>query len=254
MSQSGFSGLFVRSSQALAFFVIVFAAAGLVAYSLLCVLQMAPWLTMSASFGDTTFPNAGIAVQLAVTVLFASLIFFVPAANRVMALERSHRQFQVSMNDVMKAYYACHAADRAGVFTLSSEFDQVRERLQFMRDHPNLRELQGDVLTLAAQMSQQARQLADIYSDEQVQRARSFLQERQAEAEQQQEHILEAMRITREIKDWMAQVEVEESVVANQLAQLDDQLQAVLPALGYGFEEEEETNVVQMPTNKPAAE
>ena len=42
------------------------------------------------------------------------------------------------MEDIARAYHLCHTADRAGVFTLSSEFDSVRERLAYQRDHPDL--------------------------------------------------------------------------------------------------------------------
>jgi uncharacterized membrane protein YgaE (UPF0421/DUF939 family) len=145
------------------------------------------------------------------------------------------------------------------VFSLSSEFDAVRERLAYLRDHPDMGMLESDILTLAAQMGQQARHLADVYSDQKVARAKDFLTQRQQEAEDQQARIVEALHVMREIRRWADQVETEEAIVASQLGQLDEQLQAILPALGYDFqtteviEDQRPDNVVPLPT-KSAAE
>ena len=237
----------------------VLAALAMVAVTLtgLAATGALPWLTLSLTFGDIVFAQAGMVVQTGVTLVLATLVFFVPGSLRMLMLERSHRQFRVSMEDVARAYHLCHTADRSGVFTLSSEFDAVRERIAFLRDHPDLGLLESDVLTLAAQMGQQARNLAEIYSDAKVARARDFLTERQQEAEAQQARIVEALHILREIRRWADQVEVEEAIVASQLSRLDEQLQTVLPSLGYGFEDalqDETSNVVPMKATPPAAE
>jgi hypothetical protein len=195
-----------------------------------------PWLEFEARFGDYTYLHAGQAVQIGVTTLFLLPFFFIPSQTRILSLEKAHRDFRISMEDVARAYHLCHSADRAGVFTMSSEFDQVRERLAFLRDHPDLPELETDILTVAAQMSQQARRLADIYSDDKVRRAKEFLAQRQHEAETQQARIVEALHVCREIRRWTQQIELEESVVASQLEQLDEQLRAALPDLGYMIE------------------
>ena len=245
--------------QAIALMVLGFAAIGALVFTILCATGALPWLTFTAYFGPYSVPGAGTVTQIGLTVLLLALFFFVPMNNRVLTLERSHRNFMISMEDVARAYHLCHTADRAGVFTLSSEFDAVRERLAYLRDHPDLGHLESDVLTLAAQMSQQARHLADVYSDEKLARARAFLAERQAEAEAQQARIVEALHACRDIRKWAAQIELEESIVASQLSQLDEQLQAALPALGYSFEGFETDqparpdNVVAL-TQKPAAE
>jgi len=205
----------------------------LLAFTLGSAVGLLPWLEFEARFGEFTFLYAGQATQIFVTLVALMLLFFLPAQTRLLSLERAHRDFRITMDDVARAYHHCHAADRAGVFTLSSEFDEVRERLNYLRDHPDLAELETDVLTVAAQMSQQARKLADIYSDEKVKRAKDFLAHRQAEAEKQQALIVDAMHACREIRKWTQQIELEESVVASQLSRLDEQLQAALPALGY---------------------
>ena len=230
-------------------FLIGFAA---IAYTLAAAFGVLPWLTFTATFGDVFVPNAGMITQILLTIILASMFFFMPSAGRIMSLERSHRNFQVSMEDVARAYHLCHTADRAGVFTMSSEFDAVRERLSYLRDHPDLDSLEPAVLELAAQMSQQSRELSDIYSDEKVSRAKTFLKQRQEEAERQQTLIVEAHHALRDIRKWSQQVELEESVVASQLSQLEEQLESTLPALGYTLGKDT-ADIVPLP-QKPAAE
>lgn len=229
-----------QGMQVIALFFLGLAGLGLLIFTGLSALGIMPWLTFTADFEGVSFIYAGHATQIGLTTLLLMLFFFIPSQARLLSLEQSHRNFRISMDDVSRAYHLCHTADRAGLFTASSEFDEVRERLTFLRDHQDLAELETDIITVAAQMSQQSKRLADVYSDEKVARARDFLRQRQAEAENQQARIVEALHVCREICKWAKQVEVEESIVASQLAQLDKQLQSALPALGYSFEVTEE--------------
>jgi hypothetical protein len=230
-------------------FVIGLAAIGLTAAS---AFGVAPWITFSATLGEFTYPQAGMITQIIVTIILASLFFFMPSAGRILSLERSHRNFRLSMEDVARAYHVCHTADRSGIFTMSSEFDAVRERLAYLRDHPDLDSLEPQVLEIAAQMSHQSRELADIYNVEKVARAKMFLHQRQQEAERQQQLIVEAHHALRDIRQWSQQVELEESVVASQLSQLQEQLDTTLPALGYTLGNQS-ADIVPLP-QKPAAE
>ena len=250
-----------RALQMIAMAILALAATAAIAATVAATLGYLPWLSLSASYGETALPWAGMALQIFVTGLLVALVFFLPSSSRVLALENSHRHFRVSMDDVARAYHVAHTADRAGVFTMSSEFDAVRERLAFLRDHPDLGHLEHDVMEMAAQMSEQARDLADIYSDEKVVRARKFLSQRQEEAERQQERIVEALHVCREMKRWSDQVELEESVVASQLAQLEDQLHSILPDLGLepktpaaGPESAAAADAPKVVNMKPAAE
>lgn len=247
MGVSNFASGLGRGLNAAAIVTLGLISVALLAYTIACALGFAPWLTISARFGDTLFENAGMSLQLIATVLMTALLFYLPASFRVLRLEASHRSFHVSMDDVSRAYHVCHAADRSGVFTLSSEFDAVRERLAFMRDHPDLSELEPETLTLAAQMSQQARELSDVYSDEKVERAKAFLRQRQTEIEDQQRRIVEARHALGEIKNWTQQIEMEENVVASQLEMLHEQLEKALPALGMSLKVESKPNVVAIP-------
>jgi hypothetical protein len=224
-----------RILQVVSLWLLGLAALAMVVVTALSAVGILPWLTLQAGFGAPA-ADAGLYVQIGLTALLVLLAGFFPSATRVLQLETSHRNFRIGMNDVAQAYHAAHVADRKGTFTLSSEFDQVRERIDYLREHPDLKLLEADVLTLAAQMSQQSHRLAEIYADERVARAKDFLAQRQQEAEEQQKRIEQALRTCREIMRWNSQVELEESVVASQLQQLDEQLQEVLPALGYSFD------------------
>lgn len=241
-----------RALHSISLLVILLIGVAAICYTLACALGLAPWLTFTATFGDVAYPRAGMIIQIVVTVILATQFFFMPSAGRILSLEKSHRDFRLSMEDVARAYHLCHTADRSGVFTMSSEFDAVRERLAYLRDHPDLDSLEPAVLELAAQMSHQSRELADIYNDEKVGRAKTFLHQRQQEAERQQSLIVEAHHAIRDIRKWSQQVELEESVVASQLSQLEEQLEATLPALGYSLGKES-AEVVKLP-QKPAAE
>jgi hypothetical protein len=228
--------LIMRILHAVSLYVLGAAAIAAVALTGLAVLGVLPWLSLTLVWGDLTLPDAGLWVQVALTGLLVALAAFIPASARVLALEATHRNFHISMQDVARAYAVAHAADRAGVFRLSSEFDAVRERIDHLRRHPDMAELEAGVMTAAAQMSQQSAHLARTYSDEAVDRARAFLEQRQTEAAAQEERIVAALATCREIRRWAEQVELEEAMVASRLRALDEELQSVLPLLGYGFE------------------
>lgn len=222
-----------RIAHAAALLLVLAGAGAALAATTLSALGAIPWLTVEAGWGGAAVPGFGMGLQIGVTALLLLMAATIPSGSRMLALERSHREFRMTMKDVAEAYHHAHAGDRQGVFRLSSEFDQVRERIEYLRDHPDLKLLEADVLTLAAQMSQQSHRLAEIYSDEKVARAKDFLQQRQKEAEEQGRRIGEALAVCREIGRWSSQVELEEAMVASQLQALDEQLQAALPALGY---------------------
>lgn len=215
----------------LALFLIAVGAAVSVVATALAAFGVWPWLSLEAGFGGTLYPNAGAVVQVVLTAVMVMLAFYLPANTRIMALERSHRNFAMNMNDVVRAYHAAHTADRASKFHISSEFDEVKERLSFLRDHPDLGDLEPDVLELAAQMSQVSQELADVYSDAKVQRARVFLKQRQEEIDQFNERLDDAKIVMQELRQWTRDVEIEESVARSQLMRLREELFDLLPEL-----------------------
>lgn len=217
--------------QRVAFFLITCFGVGLVAYSMAAAAGLVPWLTLPLTFGTTTYADAGMWIQIGVASLALSLMFFLPGNARIMALETSHRSFHMGMRDVAKAYAAAHRADRDGVFTLSSEFDSVRERIAFLRDHPDLGDLEPSVLEVAAQMSHVSRELAQTYSDSNIQRARDFLMARQQEIADFNTRLDEAKAVAAEITQWHRQVELDEDVAEAQLVRLCEELELVLPEI-----------------------
>ncbi len=220
--------------------------------SLLAAFGILPWLEISARFGGIEMPYAGMALQLVFTGFCLSLIFFLPAHWRMARLERSHRRFSINLDDIARAYRIAHTADRAGAFTLSDEFDTMRERLTHMRDHPDLGHLEPELLEVSAQMSFVARDLARTYSDQKIARAKTFLKQRQEELDQVRETVELARQTSGELRRWLADVEAEEREIEKQVARLDADLQEVLPKLGYAIEQTPAATVV--PLTKQAKE
>ncbi len=225
--------------------VVAFAGVG-VALNGLAIAGVLPWPDLALSYGGLPVPFAGMIAQLFITALLLVLCFYLPANARMARLERSHRSFQISMEDVKRAYSIAHAADRTGVFSLSNEFESMRERMELMRKHPDLGHLEPELLQIAAQMSYQSRELARAYSDERVDRAKGFLQSRQQEAQQMQDRIHIARITCDNLRRWLTDVEVEERTNHLQIRQLEADLREVLPALGYDFEDRD-ANIVSLP-------
>lgn len=232
----GFRSVFLIMQSVLhrmALIVFALCALGLFATTVMSALGIWPWLQIEASIGGVAVANAGAIAQITLTVLAVLLCFFLPTHGRIMALETSHRRFHMGMEDVARAYAVAHAADRSSMFQIQSEFDAVRERLAYMREHPDLETLEPDIMEVAAQMSYISRELADIYSDDKVDRARNFLKQRQQEVELFNRRVDHAKAVTLRLKQWAQEVELEESVAVSQLDRLRDDLRDILPELGY---------------------
>lgn len=217
--------------QRLAAALLMLTALGLTIATLLAAVGVAPWLEFPVIIEGVVYEHAGRIVQIGGTVLAVMLCFYLPANHRIMQLENSHRRFTLDMRDVARAYSLAHSADRDGLFQLPSEFDSVRERLLYLREHPDLQGLEPDVLDLAAQMSHISQELAERYSDENVDRARTFLKQRQQEIETFNVRLEHAKQVTSELKHWSHAIEVEESIAASQFKRLQDELHEILPEL-----------------------
>jgi len=74
--------------------------------------------------------------------------------------------------------------------------------------------------------------LAEVYSDEKIGRARDFLKQRQQEITQFNARLDQAKAISTEMKHWLHEVELEESVAAAQLARLTEEMNEIFPHLG----------------------
>lgn len=215
-------------AQTLGMAAIVIAACGLSGTTVLAAAGIVPWVEVPVTWRGEAVPYAGKLFQIGLTVLFLTLCVYLPSARRVLGLEVTHRDFAVGMDDVARAYWAAHAADREGVFRLRREFDAVRERYRFLRQHPDLQALEPEVLELAAQMSVEARDLATVYSDEKVTRAREMLAQRRQEVETLVERISSAHVVTAEIRRLLDDVEIEEDMAKAQLSRLRAELAEIM--------------------------
>lgn len=249
---NGNGGLFARvmeAGQSAAQGAIVALTFGLCLATAFAALGWMPWPGVEVTFGPLEVPLAGMWMQLGLTLLFVILCFFLPANTRMARLERSHRSFAMGVEDVARAYRIAHSADRAGVFSLSSEFDSVRARLEHLRQHPDFGHLEPELLQLAAQMSHETRELARAYSDAKVARAKSFLAQRQEEVQALTDRLAIARRTCDELKRWLTDIEADERQAQVQLRRLEADLRDILPGLGYAIDIEDrpETNVVTLP-------
>ena len=218
--------------QRLAVFTFVVAALCLLGATLMAAFGQWSWISLSLQYQGSTIENAGMYAQLALTALAIGLCFFLPSNTRIMQLENSHRKFSIGMHDVARAYAMVHAADRNQAFQMSSEFDSVRERLAYLRDHPDLSTLEPALLEVAAQMSHLSTELAQVYSDDKIARARSFLEQRQEEITTFNSRLDQAKSISNEMKEWVHEVELEENVCAAQLERLKAEIHEIMPELG----------------------
>lgn len=243
----GFALTVARLVQSLAFAILVAGTLTLVTWTGLAAIGVWPWLGLELSLGEAAIESAGRYVQIGLMAFSVGLCVFLPANARIMKLERSHRKFSVDMNDIARAYQISHDADRKGVFALSKEFDSVRERLVHLRNHPDLGDLEPEILDIAAQMSFQSRDLAKIYSQEKVDRATQFLTHRQEEADKMSDRLEAARRTCSELRRWLEDVEAEERVANQQIERLESDLFELLPRIGY--ELDNDPNIVKLEPN-----
>ena len=223
---------FQSAAQLAAMALVALAAIVAVACTTLAATGALPWLSLPANWGGVALPQAGMVAQIGLTVLLVMLCVFFPSNIRVMRLEAAHRDFAIGMEDVARAYWAAHRADRTGVFTMKREFDAIRERYHFLRNHPDLADLDPQIVELASQMSHESGDLAAMYSDEKVARARETLDRRREEVERLTDRIAGANAATRELKRLLDDVETDEAVVRSQLSRLRADLGDLFGSLG----------------------
>ncbi|MEO1537627.1 MAG: DNA repair protein [Pseudomonadota bacterium] len=210
--------------QLIAMLVFSIAGLALLIATGLAVAGVLPWIELSIAFAGQQVAWAGQAAQISVTALFLLLSLYVPTNRHVMMLEATHRDFAVSMDDITQAYQAVHLADRRKAFDMTREFDSVRERFEYLRTHPELPDIDAELLTVAAQMSHQSRELARDFAEDRVTRAEEALKQRRDDAVELQARIQAAnaasFTLRREIED----VEFEESSAASQMRRLREEL------------------------------
>jgi len=202
---------------------LVVSGLGLAAWTALGAAGNVPMLSVPAVVGVNPV-DAGPLLQIGAAVALLAIVALLPGLARVRRLEAAHRSFRVGMEDVSRAYWAAHAADRAGLFALGREFDAVRERLEFLKRHPDLGAHEPELLELAAQMSTEARELAAIYSDEKVARAETMLAERRMEVERLTGLVERAHSVTRDLWRALDEVTLEEDMAKARIDRLREEI------------------------------
>ena len=220
---------FSKAFQITAMFVFAMMAVGSAIALSLFVTGLIDWPVLLLQLDGGGMVNVAPAMIATGFVLSALLLAFMPANWRVLALENSHRSFRMQMEDVTRAYWIAHRADREGTFEMTAEFDAVRERILFLRDHPDLGDLEPDVMDVAAQMSRISEDLAARYSDEKVTRAEGFLAQRRQEAAMMDTRIEQALEVTRDLRRLVDAVEMDECMAASRLDRLRSELDGLLP-------------------------
>lgn len=213
--------------------VLIPCAAALAVFTAAGAAGLAPVLSLPVQVGETEFPDAGLAAQAGLLVLLVAVISVLPGAFRVLRLEQSHRAFGICMSDVAEAYRISHAADRAGAFRLPSEYDAVKERLLFLRAHPDLAALEPDILEVAAQMSQTSHELAAAFSDENVARARGFLRQREEEIARFEDRIARARETGDSLRRSRDEIAAAEAGLEGRIAELEAEFGDLLRDLGF---------------------
>ena len=125
----------------------------------------------------------------------------------------------------------------------------MRARMEHLHQHPDFQHLEPELLQLAAQMSLETRDLAQVYSDIKVARAKSFLQQRQEEVQRLTDRLAIARRTCDELRRGMGDVQAEEIQAQKQMKRLEADLKEILPTLGYDFDldDHRDVNVVALP-------
>lgn len=140
-----------------------------------CILGWTPWVTWSLTFGETTITNAGMYAQILVSAVLILQAASVQDKVRLMHNEKTTILANQKYNDVSHAYDVCFQKDKTGFFKAKNQYDQVRERFNYLDDHPDLEHMTDDVLELAAMMATESSGLAEAFSDAKVQKLEAAL-------------------------------------------------------------------------------
>lgn len=223
---------------------------------IIIVLSVGAWATILT--GYSVAPSLPVTLVLIGTInlvpilcilpgLFAAcMLTFIPSAKRLMKLELSHRSFRTGMEDVRQAFYIAFSADRSGMFRLTEQFDAVSERIRFLKNHDELINKEPEILTLAAQMSFEAKELAARYSTENVARAHNIIAERLHEVEAVETLITNIERTRTDAKRTLERLATIKNTAGERLEVTMQELETLLEPYGFVRQAAPETNVVTM--------
>lgn len=182
---------------------------------------------------------------------FVALCAALPSANRVLTLNLTHRDFRINMLDVQRAYWLMHQADREGVFELKEQFDAVRERIDWALSQPELREIDQNLLVVAAQMSTKSKDLAEAFSQEKETRARAAIAQRLEDIVDFEARVHVAAQLEADIRGLLREIDMRETSARAQLALHMEVIEPLLDNVGYKLTLDEPENVVKLTKGFP---
>jgi len=121
--------------------------------------------------------------------------------------------------------------------TNTQHFRQVggnhQHRFAFLREHPELDSLEPQILELAAQMSLESRNLAETFSVAKVERARSFLKQRQKEIVGFEQSLERARASCFELTALAEKIEDDDIRLGQKRREVEEKLRTTLVELGF---------------------
>jgi len=228
----------------------------LVITTLIAIAGLAWWWLALIKLGHTIAPEViitGIDRGETVVLLLAIMCSCFPAAMWAggQPLKRAELEhaFRVKMDDVVRAYYAAHAADRSGVFKLTGEFDAMRERMEWLSDHPELQALTPDLRLLGAQMSIVTRDLARRYSDEVVQEVDDLLTHSERDCDQFEEQVNRSLEAQAAIRTRVQKLDLRYATAYSQDSAVTEAIEQELEPLGLKLDKSSGSNVLTLKQN-----
>jgi len=213
------------------------------------------WYYIMTKLNSTLAPEViilGIDRGETVVLLLAILCSCIPIAmwtgGQPLQAAEIERSFCISMDHVTRAYTISHQEDRTGRFTLSSQFDAMRERMGVLLQHPDLEALTPDLRVVAAQMSVVSRDLAQRYSDQTVKDAYALIDQCERDCERLEKLITVGLKAEVGIREQARRVDIRLATANSQLQSIVEAIDRELEPLNLSLNQDQLSSVVNMKT------
>lgn len=237
-------------------------------HSTLVIRRIVFWLTLvgavsisAISWWYLAMIKLGQAVALDVTItgvdrgetavlLVALLCSCIPiamwAGGQPLRSAEIDRTYQISMDDITRAYAVAHQADRSGIFTLQGEFDGVRARMNVLMQHPELQNLSPELRVVAAQMSQVSRDLARRYNNQAVTDAYTLIEQCEQECARLEALVSQGIEAEAVIRIAVQKLDLRLTTAHSRLQAAEDAINEKLQPLGLQVRQTDTANVITL--------
>ena len=86
MTFNSFTSRTLRLVQTASISIYAMSALALIAFTIGCAIGFAQWLALPVTIGKTHYADAGMWVQVGLTLALSSLVFMIPTDNRILNL------------------------------------------------------------------------------------------------------------------------------------------------------------------------